>query len=443
MATTTACWKVDEFPNKEIFSCAPEPKQNHALSGDEEHANHGSRDLKYAWVIVVCAAFNTFCTMGIANSFGVFSTLYINFIYPDVSTASIAWIGTTLTVLMMGGAIATGPLTDRLGLRAVALTGTLICSISLLLASFTNSLWQVVLTQGAMFGIGSACIYSPSISLPAQWHTKNRSLATGVVAAGGGAGGMVFTLITQKLMDSVGYRWALRALALVLLCISGSAGLFYKRGVPVPRGGIDFASVAKDARLIAVGMGGFFVNTSYFVLFYYLPTAALKIGQTKQASNNLVLFMNAGTTAGRILAAYASQFVGPINSCIGSYAICAILILVVMLAVKSMAGYIVLAVIYGMLCSSYVSITPLILTNVFGPQVVTTAAGIANTWCAVGVLVGNTSQGAIYQHFDRPLDSFKAISFWGFTGLVLAALSYAVLKVLGTKDLGKSFWSRL
>ncbi|KAJ1819826.1 hypothetical protein LPJ75_001089, partial [Coemansia sp. RSA 2598] len=331
---------------------------------------------------------------------------------------------------MMGGAIATGPLTDRLGFRIVALAGTLICSASLLLASFTNALWQVVLTQGAMFGIGSACIYSPSISLPAQWHIRNRPLATGIVAAGGGAGGMAFTLVTQKLMDSVGYRWTLRALALVLLCVSGTAGYFYKRRVPVPRGGIGFASVARDARLIAVGMGGLFVNTSYFVLFYYLPTAALKIGQTKQASNNLVVYMNAGTTLGRIVAAYVSEVVGPINSCIGSYTICAILIVVVMLVVKSMAGYIALAVVYGMLCSSYVSITPLILTNAFGPQVVTTAAGIVNMWCAVGVLIGNPSQGAVFQRFDRPLGSFKAISFWGFTGLALAVLSYILLKFL-------------
>ncbi|KAJ2681291.1 hypothetical protein IWW39_006379, partial [Coemansia spiralis] len=113
-------------------------------------------DSGYAWVIVVCAALNLMCTLGVVNSFGVFSTYYINYIYPNVSAASIAWVGTTMSLFMLGGAIATGPLTDRFGFRLVSLAGTAICCVALLLASFTNALWQLVLTQGVMFGIGAA-----------------------------------------------------------------------------------------------------------------------------------------------------------------------------------------------------------------------------------------------------------------------------------------------
>ncbi|KAJ1661609.1 hypothetical protein GGF38_003540, partial [Coemansia sp. RSA 25] len=291
-----------------------------------------------------------------------------------------------MSLFMLGGAIATGPLTDRFGFRLVSLTGTVICSVALLLASFTNALWQLVLTQGIMFGIGAACIFSPSVSLPAQWHEKRRPLATGIAVAGSGAGGMIFTAATQEMMDSIGYKWTLRALALILLCVSGAAGMFYKRRVAVPRGGVNLAAIARDPRLIAVGLAGFMVNVSYFVPWFYLPTAALKLGQTKQAANNLVLYMNAGSTVGRILAAYVAMLLGPINSIAIAYVICSVLVLVVMLAVKSMAGYIVLAVIYGGLSASFISITPLVLTNIFGMQAVTTAMGIMNMWCAIGVL---------------------------------------------------------
>ncbi|KAJ2879282.1 hypothetical protein IWW38_006146, partial [Coemansia aciculifera] len=251
-------------------------------------------DTGYAWVIVACAAFNLMCTLGVVNSFGVFSTYYINYIYPNLSTASIAWVGTTMSLFMLGGAIATGPLTDRFGFRLVSLSGTAVCSVALLLASFANALWQLVLTQGIMFGIGAACIFSPSVSLPAQWHEKRRPLATGIAVAGSGAGGMIFTVATQKMMDSIGHKWTLRALALILLCVSGTAGAFYKRRVAVPRGGVDLVAIARDPRLLAIGLAGFMVNVSYFVPWFYLPTAALKIGQTRQAANNLVLFMNAG-----------------------------------------------------------------------------------------------------------------------------------------------------
>ncbi|KAJ1998887.1 hypothetical protein GGI02_002416 [Coemansia sp. RSA 2322] len=401
-------------------------------------------DTGYAWVIVVCAGLNLMCTVGIVNSFGVFSTYYINYIYSDVSAASIAWVGTTISLFMLGGAVVTGPLTDRFGFRLVSLTGTAICSIALLLASFTNALWQLIFTQGVMFGIGAACIFSPSVSLPSQWHEKRRPLATGLAVAGSGAGGMLFTYITQKMMGAIGYKWTLRALALILLCVSGSAGLFYRQRIAVPRGGTDLLGMAKDARLVAVGLAGFFLNISYFVPWYYLPTAAIKIGQSKEAANNLVLYMNAGSTVGRVLAAYVAIALGPINSIAIAYAICAVLVLVIMLAVKSMAGYIALAVVYGSLSASFISITPLVLANIFGTQAVTTAMGIMNMWCSIGVLIGNPSQGAIYQTFDRPHNSFTAMSIWGFAGLLLAACSYLGLKaIIVCNSAGGRLWSKI
>ncbi|KAJ1932481.1 hypothetical protein GGF37_007040, partial [Kickxella alabastrina] len=245
-----------------------------ALNIVEEYAPAGCT---YAWVIVACASLNMMCTIGIANSFGVFSTYYINFLYPNVSAGNIAWVSTTMTFFMLIGSITTGPLTDKFGFRSVSLTGAVICSLALLLASFTNALWQVVLTQGIMFGIGAACIFSPSSSLPSQWHDKTRPLATAITVAGSGAGGMLFTAITQKLLDAIDYKWALRVLALILLCISGTASLFYKRRVSVPKGGVNFMAIARDKRLIMVGLAGFFVNVGLFMLWYYLPTAALAL----------------------------------------------------------------------------------------------------------------------------------------------------------------------
>ncbi|KAJ2556787.1 hypothetical protein EV175_001764 [Coemansia sp. RSA 1933] len=197
--------------------------------------------------------------------------------------------------------------------------------------------------------------------------------------------------------------------------------MFYKRRLPVPANRINLARMAKDIRLIAVGCAGFFVNVSYFVPWYYLPTAALQLGQTKQAATNLVLYMNAGSTVGRVLAAYIAIAAGPINSIVVAYLICAALVLAVMLAVKSMVGYIILSVIYGGLSASFISITPLVLANIFGAHGVTAAMGIMNMWCSIGVLIGNPSQGAVYQVFDRPKHSFTAISIWGFIGLLLSA----------------------
>lgn len=400
-------------------------------------------DTAYSWVIVAAAAVNLMCTLGIINSFGVFSTYYLNFIFPNTSAVNIAWIGTCISFFMLGCSIFTGPLTDRFGFRNLSLVGTAICCTALLLASFATEVWQLLLSQGIMFGIGGACIFSPSVSLPAQWHEKRRPLATGIAVAGSGLGGMVFTEITQKLMDSIGPHWTLRALSLILLCTSAPAGMFYRRRINIPRGGVDFAGIARDPRLIVIGMAGLFVNASYFVPWYYLPSAALNIDQSRTASNNLVLYMNAGSTVGRILAAYVAIAMGPINSIAIAYFICAVLVLVVLLVVKSMAGYICLAVVYGSLSASFISITPLVLANIFGAASVATSMGLMNAMCAIGIIIGNPSQGAIYQRFDRPHKSFTAISIWGFAGLFLAVCCYIVLKAIVIRGTTHRLWSKL
>ncbi|KAJ2781415.1 hypothetical protein H4R18_002892 [Coemansia javaensis] len=400
-------------------------------------------DSPYSWVIVAGVALNLMCTLGIANSFGVFSTYYINYIYPDESAAAIAWVGTMMSLFMLGGSVFAGPLTGRFGLRRVVLAGTAVCCVALLGASFTTALWQLVATQGAMFGAGAACILSPSVALPAQWHSRHRILATGIAVAGSGAGGMLVSELTQRLMEGVGHRWTLRALALMLLCVGGASGLLYKQRLPAPQRGVGFAAIAADRRLAIAGAAGLFVNAGYYVLWYYLPTAALGLGQTRQAANRLTVYMNAGSTAGRILAAYTAALAGPINSMIASYAACAALVPVTMLATRHMAGHIVLSAVYGALSANFISIVPIVLADAFGAHAATTAVGISNLWCAVGVLVGNPAQGAIYQRFDRPRASFVATSAWGSAAMLLAACSYAALKAAVVRGTPRSVWAAL
>ncbi|KAJ1946769.1 hypothetical protein GGF37_000950 [Kickxella alabastrina] len=236
-----------------------------------------------------------------------------------------------------------------------------------------------------MYGIGAGFIYSPSISLTSQWHKKNRSLAIGITVAGTGVGGMIVSEIAQRLMEAVGYNWTLRVLALMAFCMSGTAASFYKRRVPIPREGVDFMIIAKDTRLIVIGIAGLFVHAGIYMIWSYLPTAALMLGQSEKASNKLAIYLSAGSTVGRIVSSYASIAFGSINSIFISYTLCSVLILVAMLAIKSMAAYIALAIIYGAISVSYVSVAPLMIAEMFGVQKVPTAMGIMNAWNSIGV----------------------------------------------------------
>ncbi|KAJ1897993.1 hypothetical protein LPJ66_003026 [Kickxella alabastrina] len=108
-----------------------------------------------------------------------------------------------------------------------------------------------------------------------------------------------------------------------------------------------------------------------------------------------------------------------------------------------MAAYIALAIIYGAISVSYVSVVPLMIAEMFGAQKVPTAIGIMNAWNSIGAFIGNPSQGAIYQHLDRPNSSFTGITIWGATSLFLAACSFVGLKAIVIRSGPHRIWSKL
>lgn len=57
------------------------------------------------------------------------------------------------------------------------------------------------------------------MSFAPRFFDRHRGFAMGVILSGNGIGGLVLAPITQTLLDHLGVRWTLRALALINLLI--------------------------------------------------------------------------------------------------------------------------------------------------------------------------------------------------------------------------------
>ncbi|KAJ2610228.1 Golgi apyrase [Coemansia sp. RSA 1365] len=62
--------------------------------------------------------------------------------------------------------------------------------LAFILASFSTEVWQLVLTQGVLFGAAASFPYILGVTVPLQWIRKRRGLALAVVYMGSGVGGM-------------------------------------------------------------------------------------------------------------------------------------------------------------------------------------------------------------------------------------------------------------
>jgi len=92
-------------------------------------------------------------------------------------------------------------------------------ALALILASFATQIWQLMLTQGVLFGIGASLAYYPAIGAPSHWFDAKRGFALGLAVSGTGLGGLALAPATQALMDGVGVEWTLRALALFCVIV--------------------------------------------------------------------------------------------------------------------------------------------------------------------------------------------------------------------------------
>ena len=107
-------------------------------------------------------------------------------------------------------------------------------ALSLLIASFSRNIAMLIAFQGVFFGITSGVLLTPVVLYLGQWFDKRRGFATSAIFMGSGVGGVVFPLVFNALLTSVGFAWTMRVWALAQVMLSGTALYFVKPRIPNP-----------------------------------------------------------------------------------------------------------------------------------------------------------------------------------------------------------------
>jgi MFS family permease len=112
---------------------------------------------------------------------------------------------------------ALGWLVERLGPRRVIMAGAGLIAAGLLLAAETHAPWHLYLSFGVVAAVGvSSAGWVPSVVLVRAWFPSRIGTALGIASSGIGVGIFALVPLSQLLIDQVGWRWALRVLALLV-----------------------------------------------------------------------------------------------------------------------------------------------------------------------------------------------------------------------------------
>lgn len=103
--------------------------------------------------------------------------------------------------------------------RMLVIAGIFTMTLALVLASCADTAWQIVLTQGVLFGIGGIMLNFVHVSIFSEWFEKRRGEAMGIIWLGFRVGALIFPLICQWLLEKHGYETTLRVLIAPMLAL--------------------------------------------------------------------------------------------------------------------------------------------------------------------------------------------------------------------------------
>ncbi|GIK02396.1 hypothetical protein Aspvir_006449 [Aspergillus viridinutans] len=371
----------------------------------EKHSEEPTFDTGVlAWLQVVGSFFLFFNSWGVINTWGAFQAYYEQNLLSNVSSSSIAWIGSLQSFLLMLFGVVTGPLFDAGYFRALVIFGSVVLPFGLMMTSISSQYWHLILCQGICIGLAAGCLFVPSVAILPQYFKRKRGLANGLAASGSSIGGVVYPIMFNKLQDQVGFAWATRALGFVAFgtcCISLS--LMRMRFLPTEKRKLVQLSAFKEPAFMMFAVAMFLGFLGFYNFLFYVQSYAIDTGIVDANLGFYLLSMlNAAATATAVL---AFAWIG----------------------VHNVPGIIVLAVLYGLCSGGFVSLPPVVMVTLTKDiRDLGTRLGMVFATTSIGLLIGTPIGGAIMS------DTHKYLGVQLFTacclitaGAILGALRFS------------------
>jgi MFS family permease len=182
---------------------------------------------RYRWVIVAAGGL-----LGCVAIGGMFSLPVLLRPIAGDTGWSVTGVSSAMTIGFLAMALTSmlwGTLSDRLGPLPVVLTGSIVISASLALASRATSLLAFQFIFGVMLGGATAAIFAPMMATVTGWFETQRSLAVSLVSAGMGMAPMTMSPLVAWLVSHHDWRTTMLIVSGIVAAIMIPVSLLVRR----------------------------------------------------------------------------------------------------------------------------------------------------------------------------------------------------------------------
>lgn len=162
---------------------------------------------------------------------------------------------------MLGCGPVVGLIFDNYGPRWLLVVGSFLHVFGLMMTSISKTYYQILLSQAVCSAIGASCVFYPAVIAPSTYFWAKRGQALGLVTAGSSLGGVIFPIMVTHLIPEVGFGWAMRICAFLILALLIVANLtITMRFPPKPRRFefMAFVRPFKEAKMVLLTAAVFF-----------------------------------------------------------------------------------------------------------------------------------------------------------------------------------------
>ncbi|KAK7450029.1 major facilitator superfamily transporter [Colletotrichum acutatum] len=359
----------------------------------------------YGWVVVGGCFVVAWWIIGTSYSWGVIQGALIE---DGLGTpAVLSFVGSLAAALISALAIVNSRVMRRIGPRKTGLLG-----ISLLGPNASNFVTDEILQIVSV--------------VPAQYFSRKRGLANGIVFAGGGLGGAVNSFALDALLNHLGSAWAYRVLALVTLATGLPAAWLIKERVPVRNTGFVEWRLFKSLTFVLVFLAGAVGTFPLFVPPFFLPLYSKSIGLSSSTGAGLVAGFNFSSAIGRICCGAFCDAFGALNVLFVSLFLSAVSILAIWPVSTSLGPMVAFVIINGVSNGGFFSTMPTVVGNTFGSARVSVAMSMIVTGWAGGYLMGSPIAGYLLEAYggaEGGLQAYRPAMFYaGSLSLAAAGL---------------------
>ncbi|KAF6822219.1 major facilitator superfamily transporter [Colletotrichum plurivorum] len=381
-----------------------------------------------AWLHILGSFLLYFNTWGLISSFGAFQAYYQTGILSSNTPFQISTIGSLQNFLMVFLGFIIGPIYDLGYSRYLLLVGTALVVVGLVLQAFCQNLWQFLLCQGVVIGIGTGCLSTLGVALPSQWFSKRLPLANGIAANGSGVGGLVLPALFRAMQPKIGFRWTVLVFALISLVTLGTSVFVIKtsklKTPPKRRPFVDH-SVFRDPPFLLFLAGCCLLFLGMYTPYVYVQSYALDRGfASEDVALYLLSILNGASIVGRILPNFIVPYTGVMNT-IAAAVFAMSVSAFCFAATNNQGSLIAVTAIYGFFCGAFFALQPTTFVRLTDDKsYMGTRFGMAFTVMSVALLFGSPIAGALSR-------SHGYLSGWIWSGCCLAASGFTILTARG------------